>query len=289
VTVNITKSKDGKHMAVIKKQDPLAIELFELRLREAEAEQKRGFLGMGKIGHICDRHLWFNFRAFDGVPCDGRTHTIFDTGNAFELIVLSLLRRKFQIEHGAPDPQVKHTTCGGFFNGKMDGRVTLEDKTKAVLEIKSCNKDRFKLMQQGVIEASQEYYAQVQCYMHMEQLEKCLFVAMCKDNCDLNFEIVHYRKDEAEAYFQKAARIITSPIALDGLDDKAIECKWCDYRYFCKSPKDAIQTSQTCRSCAYLSIDQNFEASCRHPKHPCKLTNINLSCGEWVWTWEIPF
>lgn len=279
----------------IKEIHPMTAEVYAAI--EKNERDSRGYLGMSIIGKPCMREVWMNWRQFTGAAFDGRVLMIFEFGRKIEEQIIKGLRLAgYRLSHAHPDAQLSFRDHGGFFAGHSDGEIFLHGKGDAVLECKSANKDRFKEFQKnGVKETSPEYYAQVQCYMKYSGRSWCLFVIMCKDNCDLHFEEIPFIEADAKEQIGKASRIIQTHnddgnvFIPDGIsqDKDHVDCKWCRYKTPCHEPKEAIQTTKSCRSCSYLKIDGSFAPICQ--KHQRALKDISRVCPSWAWVWRCPF
>lgn len=106
----------------------------------------------------------------------------------------------------------------------------------------------------GVISSKPEHYVQMQIYMHYLGLKWALYMAVCKNTDDLYFEIVHYKKELAEAYVDRAASVIKAPTAPPKISNDPAwwECKFCDFREICHHSKDP---QKNCRSCIYARVN----------------------------------
>jgi hypothetical protein len=259
------------------------------------AGDRRGYLGMSAIGNPCPRQPWYAWRDTTPLPLEGRVLLLFEHGRKIEELICTGLRAAgYQLEGAYPDQQIEYRAFGNFFVGHPDGLVALEHG-KAVLEVKSANSSRFKMMMEKGVEAIYpQYYVQMQLYMHFSGLRQAVFVAMRKDDSAIYSEMITYDELAANALLEVAARIIRThdpegrffiPPATG--DDET--CKWCRFRVHCQEPAEAIQTIRSCRSCSFLSIGDDFLPRCQHRAHPVALKRINDGCGDWSWFMRTPF
>lgn len=272
--------------------------IYEGLCRHDAESQQRGYLGMSSIGSECELKTWHSWRQTSGAITDGRILMLFETGRHVEMIVCRALRLAGFVMRGAyPDPQLKYSDLGGFFSGHPDGIIE-DSGGDMILEIKSSNTNKFKQFEEkGVQAVYPAYYSQMQLYTHYQGVGRALFVVMKKDTSDLYTEVVEKDETTAEAMRTRAARVIQThdaegriyiPGQIEGAPN-CEECKWCRYKTACFSPSEALQTIQTCRSCAYLRIGADYLPSCGHSSHPAKLADISRACPQWAWVWRTPF
>jgi hypothetical protein len=226
---------------------------------------------MSQIGGQDERKLWLKFRWSLPDDFSPRTKRIFSLGNRIEDEVISLLKRCEGLTVYDKDPetgdQFHAQLFGGHFSGSMDFVVKgLPDdpETWHLGEIKSISAKRYKELQKKGLEAfSAEYYAQVQIYMRSFGLKKALFIAYCKDNSELYYEIIDHDAMFSASLEAKAQRIIESPeppeSSYPGID--WYECKF-------MSP-DAL---------AIYWGDQPPKPNCRN----CRFSKPDTYTGEWV-------
>jgi hypothetical protein len=180
------------------------------------AELPRPHLGMSQIGKADDRALWLSFRWSLPDDIEPRVRRIFRLGHVIETGVLELLARIPGAKVLDRDPktgqQFRFEFIDGHFGGSTDAcmlGVPEAPKTWHVVEIKTVNSKRFKELQKvGVEEWSQEYWAQMQCYMGASGMDRALFVAYNKDTSEIYTERVRADKMAFSGYLARAERII---------------------------------------------------------------------------------
>jgi len=288
-------------MLNIKKDSDISLEIYEAAAKNRR--DSRGYLGMSEIGKPCDLAIWFSWRKFTPAPWDGRILILFELGDHVEQVIIRNLRLAgYELQNAYPDKQLSFEDCGGFFSGHCDGLVrlrTLEGSPWGILECKSANKNKIEDFERhGVEKSNPTYFTQMQCYMGYRGLNHALLMVMNKNDSAIYSEIVRFSPEAFAAAKEKAAKILTTHnddgtqnVPAKGFDDpKCLECKWCSYRLHCWEPKEAIQTTSSCRNCHYFALTPpSFKPACRHQAHPVELSNISLCCPEWSFIGKTPF
>ena len=114
-------------------------------------------------------------------------------------------------------------------------------------------------------------------YMGCAGLERALFVVMCKNDCAVYTERVHFRKTEFEALVQKAQEIIGAEVEIKAYAKDSRECGMCDYRMHCwHAPY--IQEAPTCGTCFHCAF-HGIAPYCR--KHDHDILKWGAACPDW--------
>lgn len=255
----------------------------------AKADKPRNYLGMSEVGHPCDRFIWFKFRQFTKIPMDNRMFLLFRFGDKIEELICSNLRAAgYKLENAWPDPQAAFVTLGGILHGHSDGAIYLPEG-KALLECKSANKKKFQAFTLGGVRATYEkYYWQSQLYMGCGNLDRALFVILCKDDSNIYTEIVPFNKAEFNGLIERIRGICTYPAFPPIMDIP--DCQYCDYRLHCKT-NEAFQTTHNCMTCNYLkvTINESAEFYCQHPAHAFQIHHTDMNCQDYSWVGTCPF
>ena len=218
-------------------------------------EGHRKHLGASIIGRPCSRALWYTFRWAKRPEFEGRMYRLFERGHNEEPQLAKYLRMAgVEIHTVGPDGhQFRVSDLGGHFGGSMDAALTGIPENPdvwAVGEFKTHNLKSFNaLVKSGVREAKPEHYAQMVVYMHYTGMKHAGYLAVCKDNDHLHFEMIDYNEAFALSLIEKARVIITAdrpPERLAGPDYYI--CRWCDYRNICH--RDHVP-ERNCRTCLH--------------------------------------
>ena len=235
---------------------------------DAEARQpQRDYLGGSQIGEECERKLWYSFRHVLRQNFDGRILRLFDTGHREEARLIEDLRRAgcTVYDRDAGGSQFRYTACDGHFSGGLDGVIEgLQEApgTNHLLEAKTMKSKLFDEMDaKGVAKAKPVYFAQLQVYMHMAELTRAAFFAVCKDDDRIYMERVPYDAAVAQALLSKASRIIHAETPPDRIakDASSWLCKFCPYIDLCHGAKVA---AVNCRTCVHSSPVADAQWEC---------------------------
>ena len=252
-------------MKIPEPQNSLAGKIDKAIEQEAKNEF-RPHLGASLIGHKCDRFLWLSFRWAVKPSFPGRILRLFQRGHDEERNLIRLLQ-KVGIQVTGAQARV---TFRGHISGSMDGVITKgvpeAPKKKHVLEMKTHNRKSFDdLEKKGVLESKPVHEAQMQIYMLGAQIDRALYVAICKDDDRIYTERVKLDPERAQALLERASRISLSDRMPEPLstDPTWFECKLCDAHEFCHKTKLTKQVN--CRTCAHVSALEDGSWHCaRH-------------------------
>lgn len=171
----------------------------------------------------------------------------------------------------------------GHFAGNDDGRIRgpLCPDGWGLLEEKTYNEKRFNtLIAKGVLTSDITYYNQMQTYMGRHGLKWAFFIAVCKNDERLYVEIIHYKQEVADSYFDRAGKIIeaVAPPPRISQDPSWFVCKMCDYREICH--KDKVP-AKNCRTCVYsvAADDCRFYCNLYHNLIPIEFEA--KGCDSW--------
>lgn len=224
-------------------------------------EAKKGFylgrLGASFLGEECIRKTWLSWRAYAKSEFEGRMLRLFGTGHwQEERIVADLRNAGFEVweRDAKTGEQIEFIDDSGHFIVKLDGiikGVPESEKKPHVLEIKTHNKNSFSSLEKyGVQKAKPEHYVQVQAGMAYSNIDRGLYVAVCKD--DEKFYVERIKPDaavQAEST-KKIIRLVSAKMRPAGISDdgQAFGCKYCDMKAVCTR---AVEPLRTCRSCVH--------------------------------------
>ena len=221
---------------------------------EAQAEPPRPHMGCSQLGHACDRWLWLSFRWAVQPQFPGRILRLFRRGQMEEATIVSDLRaigmdirtskQQARVDFGA------HVS--GSIDAIIESGVPAAPKKRHVAEFKTHSSKSFAALEKAgsVASAKPEHFVQMQLYMHGLQIDRALYVAVCKDDDRIYTERVRYEKDVAERYIERGRRLaledrMPPPISTD---PSWYQCKFCDAHEFCHQSKTTKHVN--CRTCA---------------------------------------
>jgi hypothetical protein len=248
-----------------------------------EAESMRPYLGASIIGNPCRRYLWLSFRWALKSKFEGRLLRLFNTGHREESRMVEELRG-IGCEVWETDPltnkQFEITDCNGHFRGHLDGKalgIPEAHATVHVLEFKTHNTKSFnELKAKKVQEAKPMHWAQMQVYMFKENLDRAMYIAVCKDTDELYIERIELDGHAAQALIDKARTIIemNEPPPRLSEDPSWFACKWCDMHPICHGTTAPLPN---CRTCAHSTPAEDDEWVCT--KYNCQIPLDNQAHG----------
>lgn len=251
---------------------------------EKQPDDPRPHLGASEIGKPCDRALWYSFHWTTKKQFEGRMKRLFNRGHREEAHFIEELRA-IGIEVHEVDPETKQqfrfTAVGGHFGGSCDGvarGLPEAPKTWAVLEFKTHNLKSFKeLVSKGVEEAKPEHYAQMQVYMGLAELERAMYLAVCKDDDTLYAQWIHFDKEKFNILMQRAESIIAAEEPPQGIstDPGWYQCKFCDHQDLCHGQ---IAAQKNCRTCVHSGPSDDAQWICDHFKRPLSVAEQRIGC-----------
>ena len=242
----------------------------------------RNHLGASVIGNDCKRKIWYDFRWVEESNFSSRLYRIFNRGHLEEIRIVEWLRAaEFEvIEFDENGKQFKFSEFKGHFGGSCDG-FTIINGEKCMLEFKTSNASQFKnLSSKGVIKAKPEHYNQVQIYMDFFKVEKCIYIAVNKNDDDLYIEIIKKDEKTANNLILKAREIIFSnemPARLSN-NESFYKCKMCNYHAICHKEKP---TCRNCRSCKNAKAVENASWFCEKWKAVIPTEYMQKGCDSW--------
>lgn len=236
---------------------------------EAQAEPPRPHMGCSQLGHPCDRWLWLSFRWAVQPQFPGRILRLFRRGQNEEETVVADLRAIGMDVRKTGSNQVR-VNFGSHVSGSIDAIIESgvpEAKTsRHVAEFKTHSKKSFDDLEKNGVEKSKfEHFVQMQLYMYGMDIDRALYVAVCKDDDRIYTERIRLDKAIAEKYIARGKRI-----ALDNrmppplsTDPSWYQCKFCESYSFCHETKTTKQVN--CRTCAHSTAKEDSTWRCeRH-------------------------
>lgn len=213
----------------------------------------RPHLGASLLGHSCDRWLWLSFRWAVVEKFEGRILRLFRRGQMEEDVIIRDLRA-IGIDIRSSQQRV---VFGSHISGSLDGIIESgvpEAPTKRhVAEFKTHSKKSFDdLVKNGVEKSKPMHFVQMQVYMHGTNIERALYLAICKDDDRIYTERVRYDKETAERFIDRGKRIALAermPEPMPGASRDWFECKYCPAHAFCW--KQEPTKFANCRTCAH--------------------------------------
>lgn len=247
-------------------------------------------LSASALGNECERALWYDFRwAVPAEVFDGRKLSIFETGNVWEDRLVEYLRKAGMDVSAVFEPtgeQYRVAYAWGHGSGRTDGKVLgvpEAPKTVHLFEAKSSNQKGFlELKRKGLREGKPMHYTQVQTYLHLQGLTRCLYICVNKNDDSLFVERVDYDAPFAIALMAKAERVVSSNSAPTKLHDDpeakmAFQCRsMCNKRGVCH---DGQFARRHCRTCIHATAEPDGDGRWSCARHLKDLTPEEQAAG----------
>lgn len=274
----------------MKLPDPLDHITQEIDNYHAEQQEPpRPHLGCSMLGHHCDRWLWLSFRWAVVEQFNGRMLRLFRRGHMEEDTIIKDLRnigidiraldkgRQFRVDFDA------HVS--GSVDGVIYGGVPQAREKKHIAEFKTHSKKSFDdLVKKGVEQSKPQHYAQMQVYMLGMEVDRALYLAVCKDDDRIHTERVKLDKPLAEKLVAKGKRIALSdrmPEPCSGAGPDWYQCKWCPAYSMCHKGEATEQAN--CRTCAHSTACEDSTWRCeRHNADNIPLDYQRQGCDNHV-------
>ena len=188
------------------------------RAHEERNDRPRPHLGCSMLGHPCDRWLWLSFRWAVVERFPGRILRLFRRGHMEESTIVSDLRA-IGIDIQSTGKSQARVHFGAHVSGSIDGiiysGVPEAPKKKHLAEFKTSSKKAFDdTVKKGVKASKPVHYAQMQVYMYGKDIDRALYLVVCKDDDRIYTERVRLDKKEAERLIELLGHFHLALVAL---------------------------------------------------------------------------
>ena len=252
---------------------------------EKIAEPPRSHMGCSQLGHHCDRWLWLSFRWAVQPKFHGRILRLFRRGHEEEANIIKDLRAIGVDIRGDIDGKQARVDFGSHVSGSLDGIIEAgvpeSPRKRHIAEFKTHGKKSFDdLEKHGVEKSKPMHYVQMQIYMDGVQIDRALYLAVCKDDDRIYTERVSYVKEIAEKAIHRGQRLALSdrmppPISTD---PSWYQCRFCDAHKFCHQTKTTEHVN--CRTCAHSTAKPDSTWRCeRHDAENIPVDFQRIGCN----------
>ena len=228
------------------------------RHHESKQSKPRPHFGLSQCGHHCERWLWLSFRWAIIEQFQGRILRLFRRGHMEEETIVKDLKAAGLVITNTGFHDQLNVKAGCNVSGSLDGvihkGVHLAEDKKHVLEIKTHAKKSFEdLQKKGVQKSKPLHYWQMQAYMKLSDIDRALYVAVCKDNDELYVERVKLDEIQAQRKIDRCKRIameerMPPPVSTD---PSWYQCRFCAAPEFCH--KSHTTKEVNCRTCIHVT------------------------------------
>ncbi len=224
----------------------------ESKIEEPLIKQEfRPYMGASGLGSKCHREIWYNFRCVKERVITPRLNRLFSRGHREEPIIHADLKAVGVVISGLQEEGI---FAAGHGKGHCDGilsNVPGYKKIKLLNEIKTANEKRFAdIKRNGVRISNIGYYEQVQVYMKLFSLQKCLFIVVNKNTDERYYEVIDFKPVHADEIICRANNLIFSTIAPKRVseDPNFYLCRWCNYSDICYNTSRPLKHCRTCNN-----------------------------------------
>lgn len=246
----------------------------------------RPHMGASILGHPCDRWLWLSFRMAVVERFPGRILRLFRRGQEEEAQVVSDLRAiGMSVQKTGTNQSRVDFGChvSGSIDGIIEHGVPEAPNTKHILEIKTHGKKSFEnLLKEGVEKSKPMHFVQMQMYMLGMDIDRALYVSICKDDDRIYTERVKLNKAVAQKSVERGHRLVIAdrmppPISTD---PTWFECRFCAAHEFCHKTK--LTKEVNCRTCANSTAREDGTWHCEQYDVKLDFANQRQGCAAHV-------
>jgi hypothetical protein len=139
------------------------------------------------------------------------------------------------------------------------------------------------MVKQGVEKSKPMHFVQMQVYMHGTNIDRALYVAVCKDDDRLHIERVRYNADVATRAVERGRRITLAdrmppPISTD---PSWYQCRFCPAHEVCHKSQPTKEVN--CRTCAHATAKPDSTWRCeRHEADNIPVDFQHTGCDDHI-------
>lgn len=248
----------------------------------------RSHLGASIIGHECERYIWFSFRWMYYQLFSGRMQRLFQRGHLEEYRIFQWLEGiGFKTKAVQLDgKQIRIVFAEGHGGGSTDGIGILPERYGSfqpiLLEMKTQKDKKFNILQgSGVQKEKPMHYTQASVYGRRLGIHYCLYIAVNKEDDDLDVEVIELDWDLADAEINKAEKIINSHFPPPRISENPSfwKCKFCPAVGICHLGAPVMKN---CRSCYFAEAMPDAQWKCHKWNAIIPPEAIMNGCDAWT-------
>ena len=207
---------------------------------------KENVLRASKIGHPCDRNLWYSIHEAEELMSE-QSRRILELGTILEPVIIQWLRndgwkvRRNPIDYSNEGISLSIEVNGGSISAHPDCIISDEDTGLIVADIKTMNDRSFRsLKRDGAVKAFPNYVDQLTVYAQAMknsrfQVDQLAIVALNKNNCEGYIDFFDFEPERFEALKNRAEFILScneAPDKGDRFQDWC--CGYCGFNHLCE-------------------------------------------------------
>ncbi len=222
-------------------------------------------LSASKIGHPCDRNLWYSANGYQE-EVDPKAKRIFAVGHALESLVVQFMKEDgflvFHNDKTHSDPADFYLPLkGGVLTGRHDILFQIPGKPGLILgDIKTMNRQAYAFWRRkGTLEKYPQYIKQLTVYFKGLQTRKEIashlngmlaVIGFCKDDSRYAIDYFDYSEDLWEEIRERCERIFASDKPVNPGKIPAWACSYCGYRHICDAKPEKVEEGN-----GYVEVD----------------------------------
>ncbi len=201
--------------------------------QEKVTDEPRDYIGASSIGSDCLRQIWYQFKGVKAEKVPTKFRRTWDIGKELEHVIIDWL-----IDAGIRVERLNFTLTSKTvprFQGHIDSLIFFGDRG-SILEVKTAKDASFKIfVKKGLKVWNPQYYAQIQSYMGMLEVNSAYILVLNKDNSALSDELVTFDEEYYKKLEEKALMISRSSIEPPRISASPLwfKCKLCSYNKVC--------------------------------------------------------
>lgn len=207
------------------------IEKYQARIEESS----RAYIGASIIGSDCWRQIYYELHETVAKGVAPKTWRTWQIGKHLESLVIDWLDDA-GITLGTLEQRTLQSNKVPLFRGHVDSVWIDKGVNKAIIEIKTAKDSSFNtFVNKGLKIWNPQYYAQVQSYMGMSNINSTYILVLNKDNSSLSDELVTFDPAFYERLEEKALAIASAKIAPPKIHSSPLwyQCKLCKFNTIC--------------------------------------------------------
>ena len=217
--------------------------IINRHLEKSQVDQQRNYIGASSIGKACKRAIWYDYNHFNKASFTGKQLLKFKFGNFAEETLFQFLEQSGYTIVGRNVPCEEPSLP--IFQGHIDGIIEHPDDGLSIVEMKSINDAGFRMFASkglkqwentfGAQKFQQSYYAQVQSYMGMKNINRAYLLAVNKDTSELCDEEIFFDEIYYDSLVAKAEEIVSAQEAPERINknDFWFQCQECRFKGVC--------------------------------------------------------